>query len=224
MWLARSSGQYTYISNELFVGIYAVTDIAFGIGLLARGIIFAYSSLRKSTELHNKMFKSVIYATMQFFDTTPLGRVLNAFARHQYAFDALLSDSLYQFLMYSALVLIASIVCMIVMYETVGVFGGAAILATLIMLFMGDAERKLRNKEAVTKSTIFSHLTATLEGLFSIRAYQCQDRFIDIYYEKIDENLKYMFGMMEGNSQVLFSKLIISDLERFMTFFVSSWK
>ena len=36
------------------------------------------------------------------------------------------------------------------------------------------------------------------QGLISIRAYQCEDRFVNIYKEKIDENHTYMFGMMEG--------------------------
>ena len=101
---------------------------------------------------------------MQFYDTTPIGRLLNAFARHQYAIDANLADSLMQFMQYSPLVVIVTIFCIVVMWETVGTFGGAAILAVLLFLYMGGVETKLRNQEAVTKSTIFSHLTATLEG------------------------------------------------------------
>ena len=97
------------------------------------------------------MFKSVIYAVMNFFDTTPLGRVLNAFARHQYAVDAQLADSLMQLLQYTPLCLGAMILCVSVMYQTVGVFGGGLIVATIIILYVGNVEEKLRNKEAVTK-------------------------------------------------------------------------
>ncbi len=152
------------------------------------------------------MFKSVIYAVMGFFDSTPIGRVLNAFARHQNAIDAQLNDSLMQLLQYLPLCMGAIILCIAVMYQTVGVFGGGLIVAGLLLFYMGGTEEKLRNKEAVTKSTIFSHLTATLEGLFSIRAYQCQDRFIELYNEKIDENHKYMFGMMEGKKKPTFDQ------------------
>jgi ABC-type bacteriocin/lantibiotic exporter with double-glycine peptidase domain len=182
----------------VFVGAYGGACGLFVLGILTRGILFSINSIKKSVELHNRMFKSVIYAVMNFFDTTPIGRVLNAFARHQYAIDAQLADSLMQLLQYTPLCMGAMILCMAVMWQTVGVFGGAAIVAALIILFLGGTEDKLRNKEAVTKSTIFSHLTATLEGLFSIRAYQCQERFVDLYEEKIDENHKFMFSMMEG--------------------------
>ena len=158
---------------------------------LARGVFFALCTIGKNNEFHNNMFKRVIYARMAFFDSTPIGRILNAFARHQYAIDAQLADSLMQFLQYLPLTLGAMVLCMSVMYPTVGVFCGAAIVASIIMFFLSDVGSKLRNQDALSKSGIFSHLTATLEGLFSIRAYQCEKRFIDIFNSKI--GMYFMF-------------------------------
>lgn len=185
MWFARSTGRFTEYTNEMFVGLYGGAVGFFILGVLFRGIVFALSSIRKNVEFHNKMFKSVIFARMAFFDSTPIGRILNAFARHQFAIDAQLADSLMQLLQYLPLTLGAMILCMCVMYPTVGVFGGAAIIAGILLIFLGDAETKLRNRDALSKSSIFSHLTATLEGLFSIRAYSCEDRFIDLFNSKI---------------------------------------
>jgi ATP-binding cassette subfamily C (CFTR/MRP) protein 1/ATP-binding cassette subfamily C (CFTR/MRP) protein 2 len=201
----------------VFVGAYGGAVIVFVVGVLLRGVLFSVNSIHKSVELHNRMFKSVIYAVMNFFDTTPIGRVLNAFARHQYAIDAQLADSLMQLLQYMPLCMGAAILCIVVMWPTVGVFGGTVIVAGLLLLFLGGTEEKLRNKEAVTKSTIFSHLTATLEGLFSIRAYQVQERFIDLYEEKIDENHKFMFGMMEGMLKYF---LVLYFNQEYLTYFI----
>ena len=181
----------------MFVGAYGGAVCLFTIAVLTRGILFAMNSIKKSIELHNKMFKSVVYAKMSFFDSTPIGRILNAFARHQYAVDAQLADSLMQALQYTPLCLGAIILVISVMWQTVGVFGGALVVGMVILLFAGNSEEKLRNQDSITKSTIFSHLTASLEGLFSIRAFQCETRFIDLYKDKIDQNHKYTFGMKE---------------------------
>ena len=81
------------------MGAYGGAVGLFTLGVIMRGLLFSYNSVRKSVDLHNKMFKSVVYAKMSFFDTTPIGRVLNAFARHQYSVDAQLADYLMQ--MYS---------------------------------------------------------------------------------------------------------------------------
>ena len=197
MWFAKSTGKRTEISDAWFVGAYGITTVLFTIGILTRGVLFAYNAIKKSHDLHNNMFKSVIYAKMAFFDQTPLGRVLNAFARHQYAVDARLAESMIQALQYTPLCLGAIILVISVMYQTVGVFGGALIVGVGILWFVGNSEEKLRNRDALTKSSVFSHLTASLEGLFSIRAFQCEDRFIEMYKEKIDQNHKFMLGMME---------------------------
>ena len=169
----------------MFVGAYGGAVCLFTIAVLTRGILFAMNSIKKSIELHNKMFKSVVYA------------ILNAFARHQYGVDAQLADSLMQALQYTPLCLGAIILVISVMWQTVGVFGGALVVGMVILLFAGNSEEKLRNQDSITKSTIFSHLTASLEGLFSIRAFQCETRFIDLYKDKIDQNHKYTFGMKE---------------------------
>ena len=211
-WFAKSTGSYEHISNEIFVGAYGGAVGIFAIGVFTRCIFFVLASVGKSHSLHNKMFKSVIFAKKSFFDSTPIGRILNAFARHQYAIDVQLADSLMQLLQYLALVVGAIALIIAVMWQTVGVFGGAAIIAAIIIVYVGDVEIKLRNQEAVTKSTIFSHLTASLEGLFSIRAYECQQRFIDLYIQKMDNNNKYTYGMMEVKRWMAFYIDIMTSL------------
>lgn len=220
LWFARSTGKYQNITDTVFVGAYGAAVCLFIIGVLTRGILFAFNSIKKSIEFHNKMFKTVIYARMAFFDSTPIGRILNAFARHQYAIDAQMADSLMQMLQYTPLTMGAMILIMSVMYQTCGVFGGALIIAIIILFFLGNVEAKLRNHDALSKSTIFSHLTATLEGLFSIRAYQCESRFIDLYNEKIDNNHTFLFAMMEVKCWVAFYLDILTSFIIYCTVIV----
>ena len=55
----------------MFVGIYGGACALFVIGILARGIVFSISAIKKSVDLHNKMFRTVIFARMSFFNATP---------------------------------------------------------------------------------------------------------------------------------------------------------
>ena len=43
--------------------------------------------------LHDKMLMNVIYLPQSFFDTTPLGRILNRFSKDQYTVDEVLPRS-----------------------------------------------------------------------------------------------------------------------------------
>ena len=57
LWFAKPTGLYSNISNEVFVGVYGGSVGLFIIGILTRGVLFSYNSIRKSVDLHNKMFK-----------------------------------------------------------------------------------------------------------------------------------------------------------------------
>ena len=47
---------------------------------LAEGIVFAVMTTRASRKLHDQCFDRVLHGTMAYFDTTPLGRILNRFS------------------------------------------------------------------------------------------------------------------------------------------------
>jgi ABC-type multidrug transport system fused ATPase/permease subunit len=217
MWFAKSTGKHEHIADSTFVTVYAIAVALFTVGILTRGILFTFTAIKKSLNLHEVMFKAVINARMAFFDSTPIGRILNAFARHMYAVDAQLADSLMQLLQYTPLCLGAIILMIVVMHHTLYVFIVAALVVALLLMFLGNIENKLRNQESITKSSIFSHLTATLEGLFSIRAYMCQQRFVNLFNEKCDENHVYLYRMVDIKRWAAFYLDVISSFIIYFT-------
>lgn len=74
-------------ANYLYLLIYMALVILFVMLLLVRDSTFSLWSKRAGTNLHNKLFRRVLAAPILFFLRTPVGDVLNAFARDQVRLD-----------------------------------------------------------------------------------------------------------------------------------------
>eukprot|EP00004_Rigifila_ramosa_P026681 TRINITY_DN8416_c0_g1_i1.p1 TRINITY_DN8416_c0_g1~~TRINITY_DN8416_c0_g1_i1.p1 ORF type:complete len:795 (+),score=230.13 TRINITY_DN8416_c0_g1_i1:841-3225(+) len=69
----NSSESDFYLVYFLLSGGYLVVSFV-------RGLVLVFFLLNGSTEIHNRVFASVLRAPMQFFDQTPTGRLLNRFS------------------------------------------------------------------------------------------------------------------------------------------------
>ena len=70
---------------------------------LVRADYFFHLILRGASALHNSMFKGVLYSSLRFYESNPVGRVLNRFSKDQQVVDELLPttffDTLQQLIM-----------------------------------------------------------------------------------------------------------------------------
>lgn len=73
----------TYKASVDYLLIYMGLVLLFVMLLLCRDSTFSVWSVRASTRMHNNLFTSVLNAPILFFLRTPVGDVLNAFARDQ---------------------------------------------------------------------------------------------------------------------------------------------
>eukprot|EP00474_Spongospora_subterranea_P009505 CRZ09963.1 hypothetical protein [Spongospora subterranea] len=167
-------------SND--VTVYAVIIFLFATGVTIRGLWLASSTAAKARSLHDSMLRSLIRAPMSFYDKTPLGRILQSSSKHQSDADDRLPDALLQWMQYVPLA-IGSLAIMtwqsslpLYMFVVIIVL---FFLAGLLVWFprTSGADNYYKNQQAISRTMLYSHITASLEGLFSIRAFRCQDRF-----------------------------------------------
>jgi hypothetical protein len=79
-WVKDSVQAEPTNSQTLYVWVYAVLVGILIIARLVEGIVFALLTTSASRNLHNICFERVLHGTMAYFDTTPLGRILNRFS------------------------------------------------------------------------------------------------------------------------------------------------
>lgn len=64
-----------------YVIVYGFSMLLVFVSGLFKAMVFVKVSLNASTNLHNRMLRSVLRAETVFFDTTPSGRILNRFSK-----------------------------------------------------------------------------------------------------------------------------------------------
>jgi ATP-binding cassette subfamily C (CFTR/MRP) protein 1/ATP-binding cassette subfamily C (CFTR/MRP) protein 2 len=195
LWVPRI-GDYT---DAVYIGVYGAFTALFAIGAFTRGYLFTRITMAKARSLHEKLFDATIHAPMAFFDQTPIARLLSSFSKHQGHVDDTMLDAAIQAFQYLPLGLGAFLLSAILIeWNWIPCF---IILGFgyLTLKYSNPADLKIKSLEAVTKPPIYSHLTATLEGLMSIRSYHAEHRFDELNLEKLDRNHEALFAMQNGN-------------------------
>ncbi|KZS95710.1 P-loop containing nucleoside triphosphate hydrolase protein [Sistotremastrum niveocremeum HHB9708] len=162
---------------SFYMIIYACLGVGQAIGFFAMGAVFAFLTYFASRTLHHNAIHRVMYAPMSFFDTTPLGRIMNRFSKDIDTIDNLLGDALRMFMSTFAQIIGAVILISIVLpYFLVPVFIISLVYYWFAMFYRTSA-RELKRLDSLLRSSLYSHFSESLSGLATIRAYGEAERF-----------------------------------------------
>ncbi|CAF0998002.1 unnamed protein product [Rotaria magnacalcarata] len=156
----------------------------------------AYAASRK---LHSSILFGVLRAPMAFFDTTPIGRIINRFAKDIDAIDSSLPSSFSSSFSTLIAVLITIIILIYGSWFAVFALVPLAILFSFIQRVYVASSRQLRRLDSTTRSPVYSNFGETVQGLSSIRAYNVQQRFIDLSDHLLDKNQACYFASCVAN-------------------------
>lgn len=123
---------------------------------------------------------------MSFFDTQPVGRILNRFAKDIDNLDSRLLDALRM-----SLATLAQIVAAFIIVATVNRFfliaaAGCMGLYLYMARFYRQSARSIKRHDNVLRSSLYAAFSESLAGLATIRAFQETPRFIARVESAID--------------------------------------
>lgn len=136
---------------------------------------------------------------MSFFDSTPLGRIINRFSKDLYTVDQQLPATMNMYLVN----LFSVIATMAVNVYATPWF--AAVLVPLLWLYITiqnffiPCSRQIQRIDSVLRSPIFAHFSETLDGVPTIRAYRAQRRFNEINTTRLDSQQRAYYLLMSSN-------------------------
>ncbi|KAN0114469.1 P-loop containing nucleoside triphosphate hydrolase protein [Hyaloscypha variabilis] len=190
LWLSWWTSKRFDLAMGEYIGVYA------GLGVLQSILMFSFATTltflctTASKVMLHRAISNTLRAPMSFFDTTPIGRIINRFSKDVDTMDNILIDDIRFFLYLVAT--ITSVFCLTIAYYHY--FVVALVPLTIAFLFAASyyraSARELKRYEAVLRSVVFSRFGEAVTGTSTIRAYGVQGQFI----KSIEESLDSMDG------------------------------
>ncbi|XP_045049070.2 ATP-binding cassette sub-family C member 10 isoform X2 [Desmodus rotundus] len=179
---------------RFYLTVYATIAGVNSLCTLLRAVLFAAGTLRAAATLHRRLLCRVLLAPVTFFDSTPVGRVLNRLSSDVACVD----DSL-------------PFILNILLANAAGLLGLLAVLGSglpwLLLLLpplsliyyrvqrrYRASSRELRRLGSLTLSPLYTHLADTLAGLPVLRATGAIDRFEEENQRLLELNQRCQFA------------------------------
>nr|CAB3219626.1 multidrug resistance-associated protein 1-like [Phallusia mammillata] len=189
----------TQNGTQLRLGVYGILGLCQAFMVLSSSLSLTYGAVAAATVMQFDMLCRIVRAPMSFFDTTPLGRLMNRFSKDVYLVDEVIPRTLSSFLM--------------TFFKTAGTFAViiystplfAVVIVPLLLLyyfiqrFYVRTSRQLKRLESISRSPIYSHFGESLAGATTIRAYGLQQNFIWENEVKIDTNQMSYYPIVVSN-------------------------
>ncbi|CAF3803663.1 unnamed protein product [Adineta steineri] len=207
IWLSRWTDQSKKEANHTSpsmskihgITIYSLLGLSQGFIAFFMQLFIYFAAYAASKTLHSSILLGVLRAPMAFFDTTPIGRIINRFAKDVDSVDSSLPSSFSSSFGTLTSVLITIIILIYGSWFAIFALIPLAIVFAFIQRVYVASSRQLRRLDSTTRSPVYSNFGETVQGLTSIRAYNAQQRFIDLSDGLLDRNQACYFASCVSN-------------------------
>ncbi|KAK2942132.1 Multidrug resistance-associated protein [Blattamonas nauphoetae] len=196
------------------IGVYGFLALGLLVLLMLRAVMTAGAVGRSARVNHDKLMDHVMSCPTSFFDTTPMGRILNRFTGDIPQVD--------QFLFSRFLSVISMWVGLIGQVVIVGVdtpwflyIGIPVIVLYVILLILySRVSRNFQRIESIARSPVLSHFSETISGagLTTIRSYGREEEWKEKFFEVNDDMSVPFMLFREGQKWASLYASVISTL------------
>jgi ABC-type multidrug transport system fused ATPase/permease subunit len=212
----------TFGDNAYYLGFYSLIGACEILFALIRSLMLSWACLSAARSLHELLLKNIIRAPMSFFDTTPLGRILNRFSKDVSTVDENIERSIGMW--FICMLRVISTLC-VVIYTVPWVVPCLVPLMVFyyfVQRFYIATSRQLKRLESVSRSPIYNHFGESVSGISTIRAFNKIPEFIAINEKNIDKNCRsYFFNVTSNRWLATRLEVVANSLVFFTCVFVT---
>ncbi|KAJ3107343.1 Multidrug resistance-associated protein 1 [Phlyctochytrium bullatum] len=187
-WLAFWSSRRYDLPSATYQGVYFALGLSQAVFLVVFAFALVYAGLWASQNMHALAVGKVLKAPVAFFDTTPLGRLITRFSRDVDMMDNTLPET-YRTVLFTLTMTLCNFAQIAAIFPAfLGGLLPALVLFYFFQRYYSSSTREVRRLDSVSRSAVFAHVSETLTGLATIRAYARQAMFTAQNLTLLDAN------------------------------------
>lgn len=187
----------TYSRHSLPLYLFGVGAAAVGVAFFTymRTFLSCLVGMRASETLHGLLVSRILRAPLSYFESTPVGRLMQRFSKDFDSVDQQLPSSLSQ-VVASAMQIFAAMaaICVVTPSFTFVVLPLMAVYLFVTQYYLNVA-RELKRLDSLSRSPIFSHFGEALGGLSVIRCFKKESLFRAGNEKRLNDNLSVYYAL-----------------------------
>ncbi|XP_023241146.1 multidrug resistance-associated protein 4-like isoform X1 [Centruroides sculpturatus] len=182
-----------YHSEEFNMYVYIGLICAVFLTTLSSGLLVYRFFTIASFKLHNNMFRCIIRTPISFLDNNPVGKILIRFSKDVKSMDDLLPFFTFM-LIRGCFIVVGMCVLQAILCPYLFI-----LIAVLLVIFcalwtiFSQVLKSVKHLEGKLRSPVFSHLSVSLYGLTTIRAFNAESKFKSMFNKYQDKHTSTLF-------------------------------
>ncbi|KAG0282510.1 Multidrug resistance-associated protein 1 [Linnemannia gamsii] len=228
VWLQHWSSRSEASQRDgvpLFLGVYAILVLSYmATDISVNLIIFVGAGIRTSRQLHDRLADKVLRLPMSFFDTTPVGRIVNRFSTDMDNLDSELPNNVTDVYYFLTIVLGTVIVISFNLPIFLALVPFLLFFYFWVQVYYMRTSRALKRIHMISKSPLYQHFAETLAGVSTIRAMRCHPRFSADNAKKSDKSANAYWAYITANRWLSVRLEFLGAVVVLATAFLCVWK
>ncbi len=175
------------------VGIYGIIGVFVLLGVIAERFLWTKRGLEAAQDMHDATVLSVLNAPLRFFDTTPIGRILNRFSRDVQNVEDISNNA--EEAARNLSKTLGSFVLIIFVAPIVLLLAAPAIWAYYaLQRDYRSSAREAKRIESLARSKRYAQFKETLNGISVIRAFRKEMQYSDQFFSILHDYFRAFWG------------------------------
>jgi len=187
-WSSDPEASTVLAVRNKYLVVYGVLGVLQSLAIMSATLLCQVFTLNAASLLHSTMLMRILRSPMSFFDTTPLGRILNRFSKDIDIVDNQIPMNIRMMFTTSLNVIGTLFVIIFAMPLFIAVIVPLSGVYYFVQKLYVSTARQVKRMESISRSPIYTHFGETITGATTVRAYDRVADFITENEHRIDRN------------------------------------